>query len=67
MPKMQGNKCTRDYYCYKCGLPLSRKAETVEKQVQTMIETLLVDPEVHQKLREKLLADGGLGSKAANH
>ena len=52
-------------YCYKCGLPLSRKAETVEQQVQTMIETLLVDPEVHQKLREKLLADGGLESKAA--
>ena len=54
-------------YCYKCGLPLSRKAETVEQQVQTMIETLLVDPEVHQKLREKLLADGGLEPKAANH
>jgi integrase/recombinase XerD len=32
-------------YCYKCGLPLSQKAETVEQQVQTMIETLLVDPE----------------------
>ncbi len=43
-------------YCYKCGLPLSQKAENVEEQVEKMIETMLLDPEIHAKLREKLLA-----------
>lgn len=50
-------------YCYKCGLPLSQKAENVEEQVEKMIETMLLDPEIHSKLREKLLANGGLESK----
>jgi hypothetical protein len=50
-------------YCYKCGLPLSQKAENVEQQVQNMIETLLIDPEIHRMLREKLLANGGMEVK----
>jgi integrase len=51
-------------YCYKCGLPLSQKAENVEEQVEKMIETMLLDPEIHARLREKLLAKGGLESKS---
>ncbi len=50
-------------YCYKCGLPLSAKAENVEQQVQKMIEEMLMDPEIHAKLRDKLLANGGLESQ----
>ncbi|HUV82074.1 MAG TPA: zinc ribbon domain-containing protein [archaeon] len=42
-------------YCFKCGLPLSKKAENVEDQVQNMIESMLVDPEIHAMLRQKLL------------
>jgi integrase/recombinase XerD len=53
-------------YCYKCGLPLSQKAENLEQKVQNMLETLLVDPEVHQRLMEKLIANGALESKTAN-
>jgi hypothetical protein len=51
-------------YCYKCGLPLSQKAENVEQQVQAMIEAMLIDPEIHRMLREKLLANGGMEVKA---
>jgi integrase/recombinase XerD len=51
-------------YCFKCGMPLSAKAENVEQQVQKMIEEMLMDPEIHARLREKLLANGGLESKS---
>jgi len=44
-------------YCFKCGLPLSSKAENVEQQVQKMIEEMLMDPEIHAKLRDKLAAN----------
>jgi hypothetical protein len=30
-------------YCYKCGLPLSQKADSIEQQVQTMMEKLLAN------------------------
>jgi hypothetical protein len=50
-------------YCYKCGLPLSTKAENLEQQVQRMIEAMFMDPEIHQKVRERLLANGGMDLK----
>ena len=43
-------------YCFKCGLPLSSKAENVEQQLQSMIEEMLLDPEIHAKLRDRLAA-----------
>ncbi len=51
-------------YCFKCGLPLSSKAENVEQQVQKMIEEMLMDPEIHAKLRDKLAAKSGLEMKS---
>ncbi len=50
-------------YCFKCGLPLSSKAENVEQQLQKMIEEMLMDPEIHAKLREKLAAKSGIEMK----
>jgi hypothetical protein len=50
-------------YCYKCGLPLSIKAENVEQQLQSMIEEMLMDPEIHAKLRDRLAAKSGLEMK----
>jgi phosphoribosylformylglycinamidine (FGAM) synthase PurS component len=38
-------------------LPLSSKAENVEQQLQKMIEEMLMDPEIHTKLRDKLAAN----------
>ncbi len=54
-------------YCYKCGLPLSQKAENLEQQVEKMIETMLLDPEIHARLREKLLANCEVELRATNH
>ncbi|TRZ89657.1 MAG: hypothetical protein D4R88_05020 [Methanosarcinales archaeon] len=51
-------------YCFKCGLPLSSKAENVEQQVQKMIEEMLMDPDIHAKLRDKLAAKSGLEMKS---
>jgi len=51
-------------YCFKCGLPLSSKAENVEQQVQKMIEEMLMDPEIHAKLRDKLAAKSELEMKS---
>jgi len=50
-------------YCFKCGLPLSIKAENVEQQLQSMIEEMLMDPEIHAKLRDRLAAKSGLEMK----
>jgi phosphoribosylformylglycinamidine (FGAM) synthase PurS component len=50
-------------YCFKCGLPLSSKAENVEQQLQKMIEEMLMDPEIHAKLRDKLAAKSELEMK----
>jgi integrase/recombinase XerD len=50
-------------YCFKCGLPLSSKAENVEQQVQKMIEEMLMDPDIHAKLRDKLAASVGMEMK----
>ncbi|CAG0951892.1 hypothetical protein METP3_00263 [Methanosarcinales archaeon] len=50
-------------YCFKCGMPLSSKAENVEQQVQKMIEEMLMDPEIHAKLRDKLAANVGMETK----
>src|SRR5665811_480110 len=50
-------------YCFKCGLPLSSKAENVEQQLQSMIEEMLLDPEIHAKLRDKLAANVSMEMK----
>ncbi len=44
-------------------LPLSSKAENIEQKVQKMIEEMPMDTEIHVRLREKMLANGGLESK----
>lgn len=54
-PRCKEINAPRMGYCFKCGLPLSKKAENVEDQVQNMIESMLVDPEIHAMLRQKLL------------
>jgi hypothetical protein len=51
-------------YCFKCGQPLSSKAENVEQQLQKMIEEMLMDPEIHAKLRDRLEAKSGIEMKA---
>ncbi len=42
-------------YCKRCGLPLHEKARKYDALIDDLIEKIILDPELNQRLREKLL------------
>ncbi len=60
-PRCKEVNAVGNIYCRRCGLPLNEKARKYDSVIDDLIEKIILDPELSQRLREKLveLKSGG--------
>ncbi|MFH1774717.1 MAG: hypothetical protein ABH874_07155 [Methanobacteriota archaeon] len=54
-PRCKEVNFPKTLYCKRCGLPLDEKARKYDTVIDDLIEQIILDPELSQRLREKLL------------
>lgn len=54
-PRCKEVNAIGNIYCRRCGLPLNEKARKYDSVIDDLIEQIVLDPELSQRLREKLL------------
>lgn len=54
-PRCRDVNFPKSLYCRRCGLPLNDKAKKYDETIDDLIAKILLDPELSQRLREKLL------------
>ncbi|MFH1773743.1 MAG: hypothetical protein ABH874_02145 [Methanobacteriota archaeon] len=54
-PRCKEVNFPKTLYCKRCGLPLDEKVRKYDAVIDDLIEQIILDPELSQRLREKLL------------
>ncbi len=54
-PRCKEVNAVGNIYCRRCGLPLNEKARKYDSVIDDLIEKIILDPELSQRLREKIL------------
>ncbi len=57
-PRCREVNAVGSLFCRRCGMPMNEEAKKYDDAIDTLVDKLILDPELSQRLREKMLEVG---------